>query len=349
MKILAESTYLSSSLTSGSAASGFALSNIETNQPQERFSSTSASVTIRVNVSGASDSFFLDGWHFVSGSYSLDGGAAVNFSAAQLENRFEFKPWGVNLSKRRKPIYVSGLSFSSTLDLTLNTDRTTTAGNFQNQQLEGNAISLFKTFNDGTYTPTTKGRFLDSATNVVDLINHGYVLPNTLIELSYFGPKFERTIVAIEGSGLSTDSVEVNSLVSQNFAFYSVSKIAPPISLGILRVGNSRDFANPQSLSRNYEDFSTVRTGTSGFRQVTKRGIAQTINAQGIYTQAQADGLIGIAAAKRGEPVPIQITESMTTERDLQAVFGGITIPTDAYATPTGTYRNLNYLISEVL
>jgi len=348
MKILTESTYSSSSLTSGSAASGFPLANIESNQPQERFSSTSASVTIRVNVSGASDSFFLDGWHFVSGSYSLDGGAAVNFSAIQLENRFEFKPWGVNLSKRRKPIYVSGLSFSSTLDLTLNTDRTTTAGNFQNQQLDGNAISFFKTFDTGTTTPTPKGRFLDSSSNVVDLINHGHVFPNTLIELSNFGPAFERTIVSIEGSGLSTDSVQTNINLQRNTS-YTVSKIAPPISLGILRVGNSTDFANPQSLSRNYEDFSTIRTGTSGFRQVTKRGIAQTINAQGIYTQAQADDLIGIAAAKRGEPVPIQITESMTSERDLQAVFGGITMPTDAYATPTGTYRNLNYSISEVL
>ena len=339
MKILTESTYSSSSLTSGSAASGFALSNIETNQPQERFSSTSASVTIRVNVSGASDSFFIDGWHFVSGSYSLDGGAAVNFSATQLENRFEFKPWGVNLSKRRKPIYVSGLSFSSTLDLTLNTDRTTTAGKFMDQQLDGNAID------DWQCDPydTATGNFRDASNVRVNLIEHGYVFPNTVIQLS--GVNY--TVVSIVGDGTTDGAVRISS--NRPGASFTVTQLAPPISLGILRVGNSTDLANPQSLSRNYEDFSTVRTGTSGFRQVTKRGIAQTINAQGIYTQAQADDLIGIAAAKRGEPVPIQITESMTTERDLQAVFGGITIPSDAYATPTGTYRNLNFSISEVL
>ena len=339
MKILTESTYSSSSLTSGSAASGFALSNIESNQPQERFSSTSASVTIRVNVSGASDSFFIDGWHFVSGSYSLDGGASVNFSATQLENRFEFKPWGVNLSKRRKPIYVSGLSFSSTLDLTLNTDRTTTAGKFMKQQLEGNAIDDWAPY---AYDTTT-GNFRDASNVRVNLIEHGYVFPNTVIKLS----TTNYTVVSIVGDGTTDGAVRLSA--NRPGASFTVEELAPPISLGILRVGNSTDFANPQSLSRNYEDFSTVRTGTSGFRQVTKRGIAQTINAQGIYTQAQADDLIDIAAAKRGEPVPIQITESMTTERDLQAVFGGITIPTDAYATPTGTYRNLNFLISEVL
>lgn len=330
---------------SGSAASGFALSNIESNQPQERFSSTSASVTIRVNVSGSSDSFFLDGWHFVSGSYSLDGGAAVNFSATQLENRFEFKPWGVNLSKRRKPIYISGLSFSSTLDLILNTDRTTTAGKFMNQQLEGNAIDDWAPY----IYDTTTGNFRDANNVRVNLIDHGYVFPNTVIKLSSAsnpsGTNY--TIVSIVGDGTTDGAVRLSA--SRPGTSFTVDELAPPISLGILRVGNSTDFANPQSLSRNYEDFSTVRTGTSGFRQVTKRGIAQTINVQGVYTQAQADDLIGIAAAKRGEPVPIQITESMTTERDLQAVFGAITIPTDAYATPTGTYRNLNFSITEVL
>ena len=327
MKILSTSTYSSESLTTGTALSGFPVANIATDQPQERLIGAAKTITIQVAVSGSSDSIFLDGWLADSGSYDLDSaGSATSLTAVQLQDRFGFKPWGQDLQKRKKPLYISGLSFSSTVDLTL-----TTSVDVKASPMRG--ASIAKWAKVGTAT----GNFTDSSDNVINVLEHGQVLLGGWVD--------SLQIEGITGDGTSSGAITLSS----DLASGSITAINLPVQIGVVKVGNSSDFNNPQTLTRDFTNFSTIRTGTTGFRQVTKRGISQLITVQGIYIQAQADNLVGIAAAYRGEAVAMQLLESMTTERDSEAVFGAISIPQDSFVTPTGTYRNLSYTITEVL
>ena len=327
MKILSTSTFSSGSLTTGTALSAFPVANIETDQPQERLIGAAKTITLRVAVSGASDSIFLDGWLADSGSYDLDvAGSPTSLSAAQLQDRFGFKPWGQDMQKRKKPLFISGLSFSSTVDLTL-----TTSVDVKDMPMKG--ASIAKWAKVGTAT----GNFTDASDNIINVLEHGQVLLGGWVD--------SLQIEGITGDGTASGAITLSS----DLASGSITALNLPVQLGVVKVGTSSDFSNPQGLTRDFTDFSTVRTGTTGFRQVTKRGVSQMITAQGIYTQAQADDLVGIAAAHRGEPVAVQLLESMTTERDSEAVFGAISIPQDTFATPTGTYRNLSFTITEVL
>ena len=327
MKILSTSTFSSGSLTTGTALSGFPVANIETDQPQERLIGAAKTITLRVAVSGASDSIFLDGWLADSGNYDLDAaGSPTSLSAAQLQDRFGFKPWGQDMQKRKKPLFISGLSFSSTVDLTL-----ATSVDVKDTPMKGASIAKWAKVGAAT------GNFTDASDNIINVLEHGQVLLGGWVD--------SLQIEGITGDGTASGAITLSS----DLASGSITAINLPVQLGVVKVGTSSDFSNPQGLTRDFTDFSTVRTGTTGFRQVTKRGVSQIITAQGIYTQAQADVLVGIAAAHRGEPVAVQLLEGMTTERDSEAVFGAISIPQDTFATPTGTYRNLSFTITEVL
>lgn len=327
MKILSTSTFSSGSLTTGTALSGFPVANIETDQPQERLIGAAKTITVRVAVSGASDSIFLDGWLADSGSYDLDAaGSPTNLSAAQLQDRFGFNPWGQDMQKRKKPLFISGLSFSSTVDLTL-----TTSADVKDSPMKG--ASIAKWAKVGTAT----GNFTDASDNIINVLDHGQVLLGGWVD--------SLQIEGITGDGTASGAITLSS----DLASGSITALNLPVQLGVVKVGTASDFSNPQGLTRDFTDFSTVRTGTTGFRQVTKRGVSQMVTVQGIYTQAQADDLVGIAAAHRGEPVAVQLLEGMTTERDSEAVFGAISIPQDTFATPTGTYRSLSFTITEVL
>ena len=329
MKILSTSTVSSLSLTAGTVLSAYPLANVETDQPQERAIGSAKTITIRISVSGSTDSLFLDGWLADSGSYSLDGGAATNLSSTQLEDRFGFKPWGQNLVKRKKPLYISGLSASSTIDLTLvtSTDR-------KGSPIQGNSISNW------VQSSGADGNFTDGSSNI-NAVENGQVLIGGFATIG--GSDYQ--ITGIKGDATKAGDITLSSSVASG----SVTALTLPVQLGILKAGTSTDLANPQAVNRTYQNFSTIRTGPAGFRLVSKRGVAETIEVTGIYSLAQADNLVGIANSQREQPVPVLMLESMTAERDLFSVFGAISIPAESYATMGGSHRNLEYLIQEVL
>lgn len=330
MKILATDKVSSLSITSGTVLANWPVSNVQTNQPQERAIASTKSLTIQVALSGSSDAFFLDGWLADSGSYDLDSaGSPTNLTSTQLEDRFGFEPWGQNVVKRRKPLFISGLSANSTIDLTLvtSTDRKDSA-------ISGNGITNWVQSSGAT------GNFTDGTSNV-NIIDHGQVLLGGWVTIG--GTDYQ--IISIAGDGTSSGDISLSGSAASG----AVTALNLPIQLGIFRAGSTVDLVNPQSLNRGFVNFSTIRTGASGFRLVSKRGLAQTISVSGIYSQTQADNLVGISASLREQPIAILITENMNIERDSLALFAGISIPQDAYATPGGSHRTLTYNITEVL
>lgn len=330
MKILSTDKVSSLSVTSGTVLASWPLSNVQTDQPQERAIASAKSVTIQIALSGSSDALFLDGWLADSGSYDLDSvGSPTSLTSAQLEDRFGFEPWGQNVVKRRKPLFIFGLSASSTIDLTLatSTDRKASA-------ISGNAITNW------VQSSGVTGNFTDGSSNV-NVIDHGQVLLGGWVTIG--GSDYQ--ITGIAGDGTSAGDITLSSSVASG----SVTALNLPVQLGILRAGSSTDLVNPQIVRRGFQNFSTVRTGASGFRLVSKRGVAQTVTVSGVYSQAQADNLVGISASLREQPTAILIAENMTTERDSLALFAGISMPQDAYASPGGSLRSLTYNLTEVL
>lgn len=331
MKFLSSNTISAVSITSGSVLSAWPVTNVRSDQPRERTIGSATSITIRATLSGSSDTFSFTSWLADSGTYSIDGGSPTSFSSIQLENAFGFDPWGLKTTWRKKPLFIS-ISGSSTVDIAL-----TTSTDVKGSSLTPTTNSIANWRQDSGAT----GRFEDSSNAIVNISDHGQVLLGGFVTIG--GSEYQ--ITKIIGNGTTSGSITISSSV----ASASVTVLKLPVSLGILRVGNSTTVSNPSDLERNYNDFSTRRIGPNGSYQTILRNVARRYILSSIYTKADADEIIGISNARRGLPLPVQILDDFPSERDLLSIFASVGSPAEEYATKTGSYRSLSFNLIEAI
>ena len=331
MKFLPDNTINAVSLTTGTALSAWPVSNIETEQPRNRLIGSATTVVVRATLTGASTAFFVGNWMASSGTYSVDGGGAVAWTAAQLENQYGFDPWGRGSTQWQKSQFVT-ISGSSTLDLSL-----TTSTDFKALPLNPvtNAIANWRQDAGAT------GRFEDSSNAIINVSQHGQVLLGGWATIG--GSEYQ--IIKIIGDGTGSGSITL----SATRASAACTVLKHPVELGILRVGTVTEINNASSLSRGVRDFSSKSTGPNGSYQTLLRNVAQTYGISSIWAQAQADNLVGIANARRGLPLPIEVLSSMPTERNSFAIYGSISNPEEGYVGATGSHRDLSFQIIEAL
>tara|TARA_R110000824_G_scaffold52313_2_gene145143 strand:+ start:823 stop:1818 length:996 start_codon:yes stop_codon:yes gene_type:complete len=331
MKFLPDNTINAVSLTTGTALSAWPVTNIVTEQPRNRLIGSATTIVVRATLTGASTAFFVGNWMASSGTYSVDGGGAVAWSAAQLENQYGFNPWGRGSTQWQKSQFVT-ISGSSTLDLSL-----TTSTDFKALPLNPvtNAIANWRQDAGAT------GRFEDSANAIVNVAQHGQVLLGGWATIG--GSEYQ--IIKIIGDGTSSASITL----SATRASATCTVLKHPVELGILRVGTATEVNNASSLSRGVRDFSSKSTGPNGSYQTLLRNVAQTYGISSIWAQAQADNLVGIANARRGLPLPIEVLSSMPAERNSFAIYGSISNPEEGYIGATGSHRDLSFQIIEAL
>ena len=331
MKFLPDDTINAVSLTTGTALSAWPVTNIETEQPRNRMIGSATTIVVRATLTGASTAFFVGNWMASSGTYSVDGGGAVAWSAAQLENQYGFNPWGRGSTQWQKSQFVT-ISGSSTLDLSL-----TTSTDFKALPLNPvtNAIANWRQDAGAT------GRFEDSANAIVNVAQHGQVLLGGWATIG--GSEYQ--IIKIVGDGTGSGSITL----SATRASAACTVLKHPVELGILRVGTATEVNNASSLSRGIRDFSSKSTGPNGSYQTLLRNVAQTYGISSIWAQAQADNLVGIANARRGLPLPIEVLSSMPAERNSFAIYGSISNPEEGYVGATGSHRDLSFQITEAL
>ena len=331
MKFLPDNTINAVSLTTGTALSAWPVTNIETEQPRNRLIGSATTVVVRATLTGASTAFFVGNWMASSGTYAVDGGGAVAWSAAQLENQYGFNPWGRGSTQWQKSQFVT-ISGSSTLDLSL-----TTSTDFKALALNPTTNAIANWRQDAGAT----GRFEDSANAIVNVSQHGQVLLGGWATIG--GSEYQ--IIKIIGDGTSSASITL----SATRASAACTVLKHPVELGILRVGTATEVNNASSLSRGVRDFSSKSTGPNGSYQTLLRNVAQTYGISSIWAQAQADNLVGIANARRGLPLPIEVLTSMPAERNSFAIYGSLSNPEEVYVGATGSHRDLSFQITEAL
>ena len=331
MKFLPDNTINAVSLTTGTALSAWPVTNIETEQPRNRMIGSATTVVVRATLTGASTAFFVGNWMASSGTYSVDGGGAVAWTSAQLENQYGFNPWGRGSTQWQKSQFVT-ISGSSTLDLSL-----VTSTDFKALPLNPPTNAIANWRQDAGAT----GRFEDSANAIVNVSQHGQVLLGGWATIG--GSEYQ--IIKIVGDGTSSGSITLSA--TRTSAACTVIK--HPVELGILRVGTATEINNASSLSRGVRDFSSKSTGPNGSYQTLLRNVAQTYGISSIWAQAQADNLVGIANARRGLPLPIEVLSSMPAERNSFAIYGSISNPEEGYIGATGSHRDLSFQIIEAL
>jgi len=330
MKLIADNTISAVSLTTGTALSAWPVGNIETSQPRNRLIGSATTIVARATLTGASTAFLIANWMADSGTYAVDGGGAVAWTSAQLENQYGFSPWGRGSTQWQKSQFVP-ISGSSTLDLSL-----TTSTDFKGSPLNPttNAIANWRQDSGAT------GRFEDSSNAVINSSEHGQVLLGGFVTI---GSEYQ--IIKIVGDGTSSGAITLSATVAST----ACTVLKHPVELGILRVGTTTEVSNASSLSRGVQDFSSKSSGPNGSYQTLIRNVAQTYGISSIWSQAHADDLVGIANARRGLPLPIEVLSSMPTERNSLAIYGSISNPDEGYVGATGSYRNLSFQLIEAL
>tara|TARA_Y100000593_G_C4302330_1_gene334022 strand:+ start:504 stop:1499 length:996 start_codon:yes stop_codon:yes gene_type:complete len=331
MKFLNTNTISAVSITSGTVLSAWPVSNIRTEQPRQRTIGSATSITIRATLTGSSDTLALSNWLGDSGTYAIDGGAATAFSSAQLENAYGFDPWGLKTTWRKKPLFIS-ISGSSTVDISL-----TTSTDVKGSPLTPTTNSIANWRQDSGAT----GRFEDSSNAIVNISDHGQVLLGGFVTIG--GSEYQ--ITKIIGDGTDSGSITLSSSVASG----AVTALKLPVSVGILRVGNSTSVANPSELERNINDYSTRRIGPNGSYQTILRNIGRSYTLSSIYTQTDADEIIGISNARRGLPLPVEVLSDFSSERDLLSIFASVGTPAETYANKTGTFRTVSFNLVEAL
>jgi len=331
MKFLTSDTISAVSITSGTVLSSWPVTNVQTDQPRQRTIGSATSITIRATLSGSSDTFALCNWMADSGTYAVDGGGATAFSATQLQDAFGFTPWGLKTTWRKKPLFIS-ISGSSTLDIAL-----TTSTDVKGSPLTPTTNSIANWRQDSGAT----GRFEDSSNAIVNISEHGQVFLGGFVTIG--GSEYQ--ISKIIGDGTTSGSITISSSVASG----AVTALKLPVSIGIFRVGNSTTVANPQTLDRIYNDYSTRRFGPNGSYQTKLRNVSRGYSASAVYTQSDADEIVGISNARRGLPVPVEILTNMTAERDLFCIFASVGSPEESYAAETQSLRTISFNLTEVL
>ena len=332
MKLIADNTISAVSLTTGTALSAWPVGNIETSQPRNRLIGSATTIVARATLTGASTAFFVGNWLASSGTYSVDGGGAVSWTAAQLENQYGYNPWGRGSTQWRKSQYV-GISGSSTLDLSL-----TTSTDYKGLPLNPTTKAIANWRLDAGDT----GRFEDSSNAVINISEHGQVLLGGFATIG--GSEYQ--IITIVGDGTSSGAITLSGTAVASAA---CTVLKHPVELGILRIGTTTEVSNASSLSRGVRDFSGKSSGPNGSYQTLIRNVSQTYGISSIWSQAHADDLVGIANARRGLPLPIEVLSSMPTERNSLAIYGSISNPDEGYVGATGSFRNLSFQLIEAL
>jgi hypothetical protein len=331
MKLIADNTISAVSLTTGTALSAWPVGNIETSQPRNRLIGSATTIVVRATITGASTAFLIANWMADSGTYAVDGGGAVAWTSAQLENQYGYNPWGRGSTQWQKSQFVT-ISGSSTLDLSL-----TTSTDFKGSPLTPTTKAIANWRQDAGAT----GRFEDSSNAIINVAQHGQVLLGGWATIG--GSEYQ--IIKIVGDGTGSGTITL----SATRASAACTVLKHPVELGILRVGTATEVNNASSLSRGVQDFSSKSTGPNGSYQTLIRNVAQTYGISSIWSQAHADDLVGIANARRGLPLPIEVLSSMPTERNSLAIYGSISNPDEGYVGATGSYRNLSFQLIEAL
>ena len=331
MKILATNTISAVSLTTGSALSAWPVTNVETVQPRKSMIGDATTMVMRATLTGASTAFAMTNWMADSGSYSIDGGGSTNLTSAQTEDAYGFTPWGFKTTWRKKPLFIE-FSGSSTIDLTL-----TTSVDIKAIPLTEGTNAIASWFQDSGAT----GRFKDSGSAIVNTSDHGNIFLGGFVTIG--GSTYQ--ITKIIGDGTTSGAITLSSSVSSG----SITSIKKPVSIGIFRAGNPTDFANPATVEKSFTNYSTQRFGPNGGYQTILRNIGRNYEISSILSTSQADDLVGIANARRGLPVPVQVLDSFTTERDLLNIYGSLNVPSDGYLDFMGTLRGVTFNLTEAL
>jgi len=188
MKVLTDDRQISIAATASPLSASFALANVNTDRPRQEYIADASTDTITVScaadAANAVDAIFISGTMFDSATYTLKdtGGSTVetsSFTASDITssnnngNANTLNTFYKNQSRVQYPEFVSftnAQTANCSVDLALSstTDR-------KALQIEGNAIASWDQNSGAT------GRFLDSASNAINLENHGQIYVGSLI------------------------------------------------------------------------------------------------------------------------------------------------------------------------
>ena len=326
MKIIFDNQINGTPSVSGSPLNPIA--NVLTDQPQQRFIGPAQDLTPDITItagSGGIQGLFMAGISADSVSYNADSGGSTAVST--FGQRFEFEPWVQGTKAIDKSLFID-VSASTNIVLTL-----TVSTDYKAAPVNGNSITNW------VQSSLQYGNVTDGSSNI-NVVDHGYVRLGGHLLIG--GTEYQ--IIEIQGNGTATGSIKL----SESAGSAAVSALKIPAAIGIIRAGRVKHLDEPTFFNRSYRNYSKIRTGSNGIRIVSKRSICQTVDMGGVYSQSQADDIVGLAASHRGQPMGILLSEDMTSERDSLAVWAGMTIPEDHPATPRASFRNLSFSITEV-
>ena len=275
MKVLTDDRQISIAATASPLSSSFALANVNTDRPRQEYIADASSDTITVScaadASNPVDAIFVSGTMFDSGTYTLkdSGGSTVesgSFTATDLTssnnngNANTLNTFYKNQSRVQYPEFISftnSQTANCSVDLALSstTDR-------KALQVEGNAIASWEQNSGAT------GRFLDSASNAINLENHGQIYVGSLIS-------------TIDGS--------INNPTGGNdYTITSATSLGTPFTItsgDTVTVSGGGTITNPTSGDETISTNSTTSspyTITSGDTVTINSGVTVTVGGEGI-------------------------------------------------------------------
>lgn len=275
MKVLTDDRQISIAATASPLSASFALANVNTDRPRQEYIADESSDTITVScaadASNAVDAIFVSGTMFDSGTYTLKntGGSTVesgSFTATDITssnnngNANTLNTFYKNQSRVQYPEFISftnSQTANCSVDLALSstTDR-------KALQVEGNAIASWEQDSGAT------GRFLDSASNAINLENHGQIYVGSLI---------------------STIDASINNPTDGNdYTISSATSLGTPFTItsgDTVTVSGGGSITNPTSgnetISSNAST-TTPYTITSGDTVTIDSGVTVTVGGEGI-------------------------------------------------------------------
>lgn len=367
MKILTDDR-VSSIAVSGGALGTHTTDLMQNDRPRQAFISTSISETLTFQLSADSthpvDGFFIHGGLFDSGGWSLQETNGTEIESGTLtadyagESNLASNPNTKNIffTGTSNLLYSEFISFTTqqttnrqlVLQLSTSTDR-------RNSNAEGNAI------NSWAKDTGTTGRFLDSDSNAVNIIEHSFVfigshikvsgavviqtttsdvnITENSIALSPFTVSSGDTVTVnspytflisnaltaqitnIVGDGTTTGAITVDVDVTT----LDVGELVNPVKLGIMRCGTFLDMPNPRfdSVTRKIQDYSIKRRTRNGGLTYTLRNAGQSISMNTIATTAQAENFEDHAKVYRSKPFPVLWAEDMLSDQDEGTRYSG--------------------------
>jgi len=275
MKVLTDDRQISIAATASPLSASFPLANVNTDRPRQEYIADASSDTITVScaadASNAVDAIFISGTMFDSATYTLKdtGGSTVetsSFTASDITssnnngNANTLNTFYKNQSRVQYPEFVSftnAQTANCSVDLALSstTDR-------KALQIEGNAIASWDQNSGAT------GRFLDSASNAINLENHGQIYVGSLIS--------------------NIDSSINNPTDGNNYTITSATSLGTPFTItsgDTVTVSGGGTITNPSS---GNETISTNSSTTSPYTITASdtitidSGVTVTVGGEGV-------------------------------------------------------------------